>query len=111
MFKKLNESLKETDDHYKNVTKILARIKELQDEINNASQFDKTKINQYQQELNLAKEILAVRATSEDDSFDVANRALPGGLKNALTSANSLSDIAHEFRNAFEDSESDIIDF
>jgi hypothetical protein len=31
MFKKLNESLKETDDHYKNITKILARIKELQD--------------------------------------------------------------------------------
>jgi hypothetical protein len=41
----------------------------------------------------------------------VANRALPGGLKNALTYANSLSDIAHEFRNAFENEESDIIDF
>lgn len=111
VFKKLNESLKESNDHYKTTTKILARIRELQDAINDAEHYSDEKIKQYKQELALAKEILAVRATSQDDSFDIANREIPGGLKNALTYAESISSIAREFRSAFEDPDNDIIDF
>ena len=111
-FKKLNESLKESNDHYKNATTILAHIKELQDKINDAEHYSDEKIKQYKEELTLAKEILAVRTTSEDDSFDVANRELPAGMKNALTYANSIATIAHEFREAFETEEgSGIIDY
>ena len=111
MFKKLNESLKESNDHYKDATSILARIKELQDNINDAEHYSDEKIKQYKEELSLAEEILAVRATTDDDSFDFANRALPGGLNNALTYAKSWATAWKEFKNAAEDPEKDIIDF
>jgi hypothetical protein len=40
---------------------------------------NEAKIEQYQKELELAKEILAVRSTAEDDSFNFMSNSIPGG--------------------------------
>ena len=110
-FKRLNETLKENNTHYRSATTILARIKDLQDAINNSERYNDEKIRQYQEELSLAEEILAVRATSEDDSFDFINQKLPGGMNNPLTYMNAVAEGWREFRDATKEDGSGIIDY
>ena len=57
----------------------MAHIVELREKISTADKADTTKIEQYEQELALAKEILAIRSTSEDSSFDFMSNKIPGG--------------------------------
>ena len=85
-FKNLADSMAQNNEHYKSIASISNRIKELQDAINksNSSTTD-SKVEQYKAELQVAKEILAVRsATQEDKSFDFMSNDIPGSQNNPL---------------------------
>jgi len=82
--------LQETNENYKSVSDILVRIKDLQKEIADAeAKGDSTRANQYREELSIAKEILAVRSTTDDKSFDFMSGKLPTGLQNPIDYWNS----------------------
>jgi len=66
------------------MTSILKNIVDLQEKIDNAEKYNDEKVKQYKEELALAKEIAAVRATSEDDSFNFLNQEIPGAMNNPL---------------------------
>lgn len=90
VFDDLNKSLQDNNEHYKGVSEIMARIVELREQIKEAEKTpDETKINQYKEELALAKEILAARSTTEDSSFDFMSNKIPGGQNNPLNYYNS----------------------
>lgn len=85
VFDDLSKSLQENNEHYKNVQDIMAHIVELQNKINEAdSKGNTTRADQYREELSLAKEILEVRSTQEDSSFDFMSNKIPGGQNNPL---------------------------
>ena len=110
-FKQLNESLRESDEHYKTMSSTLARIKELQDKIANASKYSDEKVKQYKEELELAKEIAAVRATSEDDSMNFLDQAIPGAMNNPLNYINSWITGYKSLRDALATGGSGVVDF
>ena len=83
----------------------MARIKELDTLI--AKKKKKTsdaRKNQYQEELALAKEILAVRSTAEDDSFNFMSNKIPAAQNNPLNYAKNLTQAFQTFRDAFKTS-------
>lgn len=82
VFDELNKSLKETNEHYKTINSVMVRIAEL-NKLISSNKYDSTKIKQYKEELSLAKEIAAVRTTTEDSSFDFMSAELTGALNNA----------------------------
>ena len=88
--KKLDESLSKTNEDYKTTSSLLAHIKDLQNKIAKASKYDTTKINQYKEELALAQQIAAIRATSEDQSMNFLDQAIPGGFNNPLNYIQNL---------------------
>lgn len=83
VFKELNDSLKETNENYNSVSSIMNHIKDLDNKIADEKTSDARK-QQYEEELSLAKEILAVRSTSEDDSFNFMSNKIPGAQNNPL---------------------------
>ena len=107
-FKELNESLRENNDNYKTMTDILYRIKDLTDKINTSGKYSDEKIRQYKEELSLAKEIAAARATSEDESFNFLDNDIPGAMNNPLNYANNWIDAWKSLRDS---AESGVMDF
>lgn len=100
VFDELNNSLKETNEHYNSITDILSHIKTLNDDIAKLPVDDKRR-QKYEQELALAKEILAVRSTSEDDSFNFMSNKIPGGQNNPLNYANNWMKAFTTIRDSF----------
>lgn len=88
VFKELNKSLTESNENYQTATNLMNHIVTLQDKINDEKVSGKRK-EQYEEELKLAKEILAVRSTTEDSSFDFMSNNIPGGQNNPLNYYNS----------------------
>lgn len=95
VFDELNNSLKETNEHYNSITDILSRIAWIEDEEH------PERANQYKEELALAKEILAVRSTTEDDSFNFMSNKIPGGQNNPLNYANNWMKAFTTIRDSF----------
>ena len=83
MFEQMNKSLQESNEHYKGISDIQNRIVELNAEIADLPVDDKRR-QKYEEELALAKEILAVRSTSEDSSFNFMSNKIPGGQNNPI---------------------------
>ena len=81
VFDSLRESLEASNDNYKSMSSIMARIKELRTLKDTA---DPTKREQYEAELEVAEEIARVRATSEDDSFNFMSNKIPAAQNNPL---------------------------
>jgi len=82
----MRDSLMETDEHYQTIGANLAYIAELNEKIRNFDgQTSNARLKQYKAELAVAKEILEIRSTSEDSSWDFMSAPLPGGLQNAPT--------------------------
>jgi len=82
------DSLIATDEHYSSIGNQTNYILQLTEKINaenaklvasrtTGDEFDDTKIRQYEQELELAKEIQAVRSTQEDSSFNFMSNKIP----------------------------------
>ena len=78
VFDELNKSLKESNEHYNDISSIRARINELDSIVPEARSAE------YEKELSLAKEILAVRSTSEDTGFSFMSNKIPGAQNNPL---------------------------
>ena len=63
---------------------ILHEISEAQLAIENGEHYDETKIKQYQEELKLNQDILALRSTSEDATFSFMSNKIPAAQNNPL---------------------------
>ena len=103
VFDELNKSLQEANEHYDDISSIQAHIVELGNQINEAnSKGDTTRAEQYQHELDLAKEILAVRSTSEDSGFSFMSNKIPGSQNNPLNYYNDWAKAIHTFNEALK---------
>ena len=85
VFDELSKSLQETNEHYKGISGILNRIAWIEDKDHPA------RAEQYAKELELAKEILAVRSTTEDDSFNFMSNKIPAAQNNPINYYNNWS--------------------
>ena len=101
-FDNLKKSLEDNNENYQSVSSIMAHIKDLQDKINSAdSKTNAAKKQQYEQELAIAKEILAVRSQTDDDSFKFMDQALPGGQNNPLNYYDAMNKANKAISDAF----------
>ena len=82
-FNDLAQSLKETNEHYKDFSSIIARINELDSKPSSA------RSEEYERELRIAKEIAAVRLTTDGGGFNFMNNSLPAGMQNPIDYMNS----------------------
>ena len=101
-FDDLKKSLEDNNENYQSVSSIMAHIKDLQDKINTANkEKNSAKVEQYEQELAVAKEILAVRSQTDDDSFKFMDQALPGGQNNPLNYYDAMNKANKAISDAF----------
>lgn len=85
VFDKLRESLEKTNENFKSSSALAAHITKISKDIYAADdKISQARKNQYQEELDIAKEILAVRATSEDSSFNFMSNSIPAAQNNPL---------------------------
>ena len=78
VFDTLNKSLSESNEHFKSLQSIQARIVELE------SMAPSDRKEEYAEELALAREIYAVRSATEDSSFNFMDQKIPSGQNNPL---------------------------
>ena len=83
VFDELNKSLQESNENYQSISSILNRMQQINTALGDEKVSDARK-QQYEEELALAKEILAVRSTSEDSSVNFMSNKIPGGQNNPL---------------------------
>ena len=96
VFDELNKSLQEANEHYKSISDIANRIKQIESMPSDA------RTAQYEQELALAKEIYAVRSTTEDSSFSFMSNKIPGGQNNPINYFNDWAQAIHTFNDALK---------
>ena len=103
VFDELNSSLQETNEHFASVTSITARIAELQEKIASADEkVSSARLEQYEAELDIAKEILLVRSTSEDESFNFMSNNIPGVQNNPINYFNNWADAIQKLKAAMK---------
>ena len=71
------------NEHYKDISSILNRITEIEKIAPSA------RSEELEKELALAKEILAVRSTSEDAGFNFMSNKIPGAQNNPINYFNN----------------------
>ena len=108
VFDELNESLSESNDHYKTTTSLLEHIQDLTEKIADTDKYSDEKIKQYEQELSLAKEIAQVRATTEDESMNWLDADIPGAFNNPI---NYISDWMEAWKTIGEAGSTGVIGF
>ena len=96
VFDALNKSLQESNEHYQNISDIANRIAWIEDESH------PERAEQYRQELELAKEIYAVRSTSEDSSFNFMSNAIPSGQNNPINYYKNWASAIRTFNDALK---------
>lgn len=101
-FNELVENLQESNDNYKTMTSLLSHIEDLSLKIQDANSYSDERIKQYTEELALAKEIAAVRATSADESMSWYDESIPAGMQNVLDYRQSWADAIDMMRDAQE---------
>ena len=85
VFDDLRDSLEKTHEEFESVTGLLGYIADTSAKISNAdSKVSDNRLKQYQAELSVAQEILAVRATQEDSSFSFMSNKIPGAQNNPI---------------------------
>ena len=100
IFDELNDSLKESDSRFKDITSIMTQIQQLTEEINSlkpqGGDEAKERVKAAERELALAKEIAAVRLTTRDDeSFNIKGKnTLATSTHNAMNYLGDVADIA-----------------
>ena len=96
VFDELNKSLQEANEHYKSISDIANRIAWIENEAH------PERATQYAQELALAKEIYAVRSTTEDSSFSFMSNKIPGAQNNPINYFNNWVQAIHTFNDALK---------
>lgn len=94
VFDELNKSLMETNENYQSVSDVAARIAWIED------QKHPERRDQYKEELELAKEIYAVRSTTEDSSFNFMQGKIPGAQNNPINYFNNWAQALQILQNA-----------
>jgi len=82
------------------MTSLIVNIVDLQEKIDQADKYNDAKVRQYKEELALAKEITAIRATSKDSSFNFLDQDIPGAMNNPLNYVKNWSNAWNELRDA-----------
>lgn len=102
----LNTSLQESNENYQSVSSILAHIENLSTKINAAdSQASSARLKQYEAELSVATQILAIRSTQEDASFNFMSNKIPGAQNNPINYYNNWAKAIHTFNDAVKNKE------
>ena len=96
VFDELNKSLQESNEHYKSISDVANRIKAIESIAPDA------RSKEYAQELALAKEIYAVRSTTEDSSFSFMSNKIPGAQNNPINYFNNWAQAIHTFNDALK---------
>lgn len=96
VFDDLNKSLQESNEHYKSISDIANRIKEIEATAPDA------RSKEYEQELALAKEIYAVRSTTDDSSFSFMSNKIPGAQNNPINYFSNWAKAIHTFNDALK---------
>ena len=112
VFDKLKESLENTNENFKSTSSLISHMKDLTnalstlyDDINdNERNVSDARLQQYSSELQIAKEILAIRSTQEDSSFNFMSNDIPAAQKNPLNYAKNWSQALQTMRDAFKSS-------
>ena len=105
VFDKLKESLEKTNENFASSSALTSYIVEIRKEINSAdTQVSDARLQQYQAELSVAQEILAIRATQEDSSFNFMSNSIPAAQNNPLNYAKNWSQALQTIRDAFKTS-------
>ena len=96
VFDELNKSLQESNEHYKSISDVANRIKAIESIAPDA------RSKEYAQELALAKEIYAVRSTTEDSSFSFMSNKIPGAQNNPINYFNNWASAIRTFNDALK---------
>ena len=85
IFDALREELEGTRDEFKSVAQLTEHITKIRDGTYAADEkISNARKEQYEAELQIAEEILAVRSATEDDSFKFMEQDIPSGQNNPL---------------------------
>lgn len=102
-FDTLSKSLRENNENFVSVSSILSHIANISRGIYAAdSQVSQARLQQYEAELSVASQILAVRSTQEDSSFNFMSGDIPAAQKNPLNYAKNWTQALQTFRDAFD---------
>ena len=103
VFDKLSNSLKETNEHFSTTSALLNHIKDLTIQINSADEkISSARLEQYKAELEIAKEIVAVRSAAEDNSFNFMDNKIPAGQNNPLNYAKNWTKALKAIKDAYK---------
>ena len=102
VFDKLKESLEKSNDNFKSVSTLTGHIAKIENEIYaKDGRVSTARLKQYEAELEVAKEILEVRSTSEDSSFNFMSNKIPAAQNNPLNYAANWTQALGKIRDAW----------
>ena len=102
VFDELSESLQKNNDNFKSVSALMGHIRKISEGVYAADgKTSKARLQQYEAELAVAKEILAIRSTQEDDSFNFMSNKIPAAQNNPLNYAKNWTQALQTIRDAF----------
>ena len=105
VFNDLKESLEATNENFSSVSSLMNYIVNTRQLLNSAdANVSDARLSQYQAELSIAQEILAVRSTQEDSAFNFMSNKIPAAQNNPLNYAKNWSQALQTFRDAFKTS-------
>ena len=103
VFDKLSQSLTETNEKFATTSALLNHIQELTKQIRAADEkVSSARLEQYKAELEVAKQIVAIRSTEEDDSFNFMSNKIPAGQNNPLNYAKNLTQAMKAINDAYK---------
>jgi hypothetical protein len=102
--------LKESNEHFATTSALLNHIESLTETINGMrdntlaadERVSEARLEQYKAELEVAKEIVAVRSAAEDESFNFMDNEIPAGQNNPLNYAKSWTEALEAINDAYK---------
>ena len=110
VFDELAKSLESSNENYANISTVLKRIADLQDEISKMEPGD-ARLKMYQDELAVAQEIARTRSSTDNKDFDFMNRSLPNGMQNPISYWDSIGEAYKAMNTAAKSGYMEIQDF
>ena len=105
VFDSLSESLQESNENFATTTALLNHIVSLRAKLTAAdSQISTARREEYEAELELAQQIVAVRSTQEDSTWNFMSNKIPAAQNNPLNYAKNLTQALQTIRDAWNTS-------
>ena len=103
VFDKLADSLKETNENFATTSALLSHMVDLRTKLSSIdASVPDSRRQEYEAELELAKQIVAVRSAAEDDSFNFMDNKIPAGQNNPLNYAKNWTKALKEIKDAYK---------